>query len=84
MKTLVKKKLTPAQTAVLSYLSKHPSADYYDILKCGANASTMKKLVVMELVRVTEKDGYKEWSPMHNGGIALSLGYCYSAQPIKS
>ena len=55
------KKFTEAQKNALTLLYEKESADYYDILRVGANAGTMKKLSDSGLVSKIETSGYSEW-----------------------
>ncbi len=55
------KKFTEAQKNALTLLYEKESADYYDILRVGANAGTMKKLMDSGLVSKIDAPGYSEW-----------------------
>lgn len=67
------KKLTESQAAVLQLLSNKNSADFYDVLRVGANGSTTTKLVELRLVAL-HQDAGKLWSITQAGRNALSAG----------
>lgn len=67
------KKLTEAQTSVLQLLSDKDSADFYDVLRVGANGSTTVKLVTLRLVAL-HQDAGKLWCITQAGREALSAG----------
>lgn len=67
------KKLTEAQTATLQLLSGKDSADFYDLMRVGANGSTTTKLVTLRLIALHQDSG-KMWSITPAGRETLSNG----------
>lgn len=69
------KKLTEAQTASLALLNCKEQADFYDLMRVGANSSTTTKLVELQLIALTvsEENG-KTWGITQAGREALSAG----------
>ena len=69
------KKLTPAQTASLTLLTTKEHADFYDLLRIGANGSTTTKLVELHLIALKESKGTsKTWSITQKGRDVLAAG----------
>lgn len=69
------KKLTPAQTASLTLLAAKEHADFYDLMRVGANGSTTTKLVDLRLIDLSvSKENGKTWSITPTGREALSAG----------
>ena len=75
MKATKTKKLTPSQYAALTYLSQHPSGDFYDLCRAGSGGgATTSKLVSVGLIEQSENDGIKSWSITEDGTKAFASG----------
>ena len=70
------KRLTASQKFVLIMLADQDVADYYDVMRAGGNASTMKKLVEEKLVSLCETPtSYKLWKITTDGRFAIESDF---------
>jgi predicted transcriptional regulator with HTH domain len=85
MKAPKTKKITPSQYAALTYLSQHPSGDFYDLQRAGSGGgATTSKLVSLGLVDQTEDRGMKSWSITEDGAKAFASGRYSLANSVVS